>query len=252
MVQAGPPFLGLYSMIFSPFTVGIPVYNEEELIEQNIDRLLEYLKRIQTPFEVLIGSNGSTDRTVELGEMLPHRYPEVRFFHIPKRGVGRVFKRFMTEAHFGLLISLDMDLSVDLNFVEQALYHLDTNDIIIGSKKNGLQKRSSVRKAASALFVNCARRLINLEYDDYSIAAKAFRLTFLRRYESLIGEGTAYVIDIVYYIKRDGGRVIQIPVNCWDNRTSRFNLIHEGLYKFFNLGRLWLQHRAIPRFTGVS
>ena len=233
-------------MSFPPFTIGIPVYNEEELIEQNTVRLLDFLRSFQTPFEIIIGSNGSTDRTVALGGLLARRFPEVHFFHQPERGVGRVFRRFVGEAHYDLLISLDMDLSIDLHFIAQALELLKNYDIVVGSKKTGSQKRSRMRMAASAFFVNCARLLLNLDYDDYSLAAKAFRRPLLRRYESRIRGGTSYVIDMIYYIRRDGGRVIQIPVSCEDHRKSRFNLLYEGCSKFYNLGRLWRQRNATP------
>ncbi len=234
-------------MSSSGFTVGIPVYNEEELIERNTVRLLDFLGTLQTPFEIIIGSNGSTDRTVELGGALAGRFPNVRFFHVPERGVGRVFRRFVREAHYDVLISLDMDLSIELGFVTRALELMDNYDIVVGSKNLGTQKRSAVRIAASTLFVNCARWLLHVDYADYSIAAKAFRRSLLQRYEYLIGSGTAYVIDMVYYVSRDGGRVIQIPVDCEDHRQSKFNLIHEGFYKFYNLGRLWRQRNAAAR-----
>lgn len=231
-------------MSLPPFTVGIPVYNEEELIEENTVRLLDFLNTLHTPFEVIIGSNGSTDRTVELGTALAQCHSNVGFFHVPERGVGQVFRRVVLEARYDVLISLDMDLSIDMGFVPRALELMSDHDIVVGSKKLGSQKRSPVRVAASTLFLNCARWLLGLTYDDYSIAAKAFRRPLLERYEYLIGSGTAYVIDMVYYVSRDGGRVTQIPVDCEDHRSSKFNLIHEGFYKFYNLGRLWWQRDA--------
>lgn len=234
-------------MSYLPFTVGIPVYNEEELIEANAVRLLEFLGSLGSPFEIIIGSNGSTDRTVELGQALAARFPNVHFFHVPERGVGGVFRRFVREARYDILISLDMDLSIDLDFVTRALEAMRTHDIVVGSKNMGSQKRSLLRVAASTLFVTCARWLLKIDYADYSIAAKAFRRPLIERYEYLIGGGTAYVIDMVYYVSRDGGRVIQIPVNCEDRRQSKFNLIHEGFYKFYNLGRLWWQRNAAAR-----
>ncbi len=48
-------------------TVGIPVYNEEELLRASTLALVEFLRRRAEGFEVLLGSNGSTDRTVEIG-----------------------------------------------------------------------------------------------------------------------------------------------------------------------------------------
>jgi hypothetical protein len=51
---------------------------------------------------------------------------------------------------------------------------------------------------------------------------------------------TFYVVQLVYWARRDGKRLREIPVACMDLRESRFNLIHEGLYKFGNLFWLWL------------
>jgi len=230
----------------TPFTIGIPVYNEEEILIGNTLRLIEFLRRQKAPFEIILGSNGSTDRTVELGGRLAAEHPEVHFFHLPERGVGGAFRRFITDAHYDLLISLDMDLSIDLQFVTEALQLLERYDIVVGSKKMGTQKRSLSRLAASLLFVQCAKWLLGIDYADYSIAAKAYRRPVLQRYAALIQEGTAYVIDMVYYVQRDGGRVTQIPVHCEDHRTSKFNLVHEGIYKFANLARLWKnRHRSV-------
>lgn len=231
-----------------PFSIGIPVYNEEEILVENTLHLMDFLRRQGTPFEILIGSNGSTDRTLELGKKLAADHDPIRFFHLPVRGVGRVFRRFINEACYDRLISLDMDLSIDLNFVSEALRLLNDYDIVVGSKKMGTQKRAWMRLLASLLFVHCAKWLLGIDYADYSIAAKAYRRPVLQRYQYLINEGTAYVIDMVYYVQRDGGRVIQIPVHCEDHRSSKFNLVQEGLYKFSNLGRLWWKrNRAISR-----
>jgi glycosyltransferase involved in cell wall biosynthesis len=228
-----------------PFTIGIPVYNEEEILVENTLRLREFLQQFQTPFEILLGSNGSTDRTVELGKQLAIDHAGIRLFHLPQRGVGQVFQRFVHEARYDRLVSLDMDLSIDLNFVSEALHLLDEYDIVVGSKKMGTQDRSWMRLFASLLFVNCAKWLLGINYADYSIAAKAYRRPVLKHYQDLIKNGTAYVIDMVYYVQRDGGRVIQIPVHCEDHRSSKFNLIQEGLYKFANLARLWWNRNKV-------
>ncbi len=232
----------------TPFTVGIPVYNEEEILVENTHRLIEFLRPLHVPFEILLGSNGSTDRTVELGRKLEKEQAAVRMFHVPERGVGQVFQRFIHEARYDRLVSLDMDLSIDLNFVREALRLLDEYDIVVGSKKMGTQDRSLLRLFASLLFVNCAKWMLGIDYADYSIAAKAYRRPVLMHYESLIKNGTAYVIDMVYYVQRDGGRVIQVPVHCEDHRSSKFNLVHEGIYKFANLARLWWnRNKAVQR-----
>ena len=99
-------------------TVGIPVFNEEEILRPNTLRLVEYLRQRYDDFEVVLASNGSTDRTVELGTALAAQIPEVRFLHWPRPGVGRAFRRIAAVARYDWLVSMDMDLSVGLDFID--------------------------------------------------------------------------------------------------------------------------------------
>ena len=229
----------------TPFTVGIPVYNEEAILVANTERLLAFLDGLGREYEVLIGSNGSTDSTTTLGTDLSRRFPHVAFFHLPERGVGRAFREFVRRARHPFLVSVDMDLSVDLAFVTTALDLLETHDIVVGSKKMGNQKRSWFRRLGSDSFLHAVRLLLGLTFDDYSIAAKAFRVAVLRRFTGRINAGSSYVLEICYLTHRTGGRIVQVPVSCEDWRASKFNLAHEALYKYGHLLVLWLR-RGTP------
>jgi GT2 family glycosyltransferase len=227
----------------TPLTVGIPVYNEEAILVPNTERLMAFLDGLQRDYEVIIGSNGSTDSTTALGVDLSRRFPQVTFFHVPQRGVGLAFREFVRRARHPLLISLDMDLSIDLDFVTRALDLLESHEIVVGSKKLGKQKRSFVRRLASDTFLQMARLLLGVTYDDYSIAAKGYRVETARRFADRINEGSSYVIEMCFLTKRAGGRIVQIPVECEDWRQSKFNLLHEAVYKYSHLFGLWLTSR---------
>ena len=226
----------------TPFTVGIPVLNEEAILVPNTERLLHYLDGLGRDYEVLIGSNGSTDSTTTLGVDLSRRFPSrVTFFHLPEKGVGLAFKEFVRRARHPFLVSVDMDLSVDLEFVKTAVDLLETHDIVVGSKKMGNQKRTLFRQLGSDSFLQATRLLLGLTYDDYSIAAKAFRVEVLRRFIDRVNEGSSYVLEICYLTKNLGGRITQVPVTCEDWRQSKFNLWHEAFYKYSHLVRLWFR-----------
>jgi glycosyltransferase involved in cell wall biosynthesis len=224
-------------------TVGIPVYNEEAILVPNTERLLAFLNGLGREYEVIIGSNGSTDSTTALGVDLSRRFPQVTFFHLPQRGVGLAFREFLRRARYPLLISLDMDLSIDLDFVGRALALLESHEIVVGSKKLGKQKRSFIRRFASDSFLQIARLLLGVTYDDYSIAAKAYRVENARRFADRINEGSSYVLEMCFLTKQAGGRIVQIPVECEDWRQSKFNLVHEAIYKYGHLFGLWLKSR---------
>jgi hypothetical protein len=159
--------------------------------------------------------------------------------------VGKAFKEGVRRARYDRFITVDMDLSIHLDFIPHAYGLLERYDMVIGSKITGSQKRSRVRKAASGAFIVLARLLLGIYYHDYSIAAKAYRRETARRYIPYLDDKTFYVVHMVYRASLEGRRLTEVPVACEDLRSSRFNLIHEGVYKFGNLFLLWL--RSLPR-----
>lgn len=223
-------------------SVIIPVLNEEDIVEANTAALLAHLETLGRPYEVLLISNGSTDRTCLLGEKLAREHAAVRFFEIPERGVGRAFAMGAMAARHDLIVSVDMDLSIDLGFISRALDLLADYQIVVGSKKMGGQKRVLWRKAGSTAFILTVRLLLGLPFEDYSIAAKAYRREVVLAHLDQIDHGTSYVLDILYHALAEGGRAVETPVYCEDYRTSRFNLIHEALYRFRNVFRLWWRY----------
>lgn len=223
-----------------PFSLFLPVYNEEELLRANTEQLLQYLPRLKIGFEIILGSNGSTDATPQLGCELAAQHPEVQFFHLPEKGPGSAFREALDRMRYDCLVCMDMDLSTALDFIPTSLDLLDHQDIVIGSKKTGVETRSPVRRWGSDLFIAVSKTLTGLPFDDYSLGAKAYRKVVLQRYREVIDRGTFYVQHIIFLAYHDGFTIIQIPVHCTDERTSRFNLFQEGVYRFGRLFRLWL------------
>lgn len=230
-------------------TVFIPVFNEQDILEQNIRRLKAYLDRLPFPFEIMIGSNGSFDRTTAILQNMTMEAPWLSFFHLKRKGVGKAFVRGVRKARFNRIVSVDMDLSIDLCFIEKAYHLLSHVHVVVGSKKTGDQKRSLIRMAASQAFICCAKMLLGITYSDYSIAAKAYRTEAILPYLSGIDPHTFYVVLILHNAFHDGKSIVEVPVSCRDLRPSRFNLIHEGFYKFSRLFMLCARERFLPLLT---
>ena len=70
-------------------TVLVPAYNEEAGLKGNIERLREALADLQTPHEILIVDDCSTDRTPVIADELAQLHSDVRGVHHPtNRGIG--------------------------------------------------------------------------------------------------------------------------------------------------------------------
>ncbi|MBI4457160.1 MAG: glycosyltransferase family 2 protein [Acidobacteria bacterium] len=228
------------------FTIAIPVFNEESILLDNISRLCRYVKSLGD-YEILIGSNGSTDRTSELAHNLATVNPRIRAFEIPERKVGRIFRIFLEQARSDLLISLDMDLSTELEFIPRALELLKEHDMVIGSKKMGVQSRSLIRKMGSSLYIYCARNLLHLAAEDYSMGGKAYRVALFKNFLSALGNDTTYVVNCIYLAQLHKARIVEIPVSCQDFRQSKFNLAREAYDKYSHLIWLCWQHHCAKR-----
>lgn len=231
----------------SGLSIIIPVYNEADILIANTTRLRDYLLTLECPFEIIIVSNGSVDQTESLGHTLSHTFPELCFLKLPFKGVGRAFAAGVRQARFPNIVSLDMDLSIDLGFVPRAVNLLKVFEIVVGSKKMGSQHRTFIRKAGSTAFILTARALLGLSFEDYSIAAKAYQRQVVLAHLECIDHGTSYVLEIIFHVLSQGGRATEIPVHCEDFRPSKFNLIHEAIYRFHHLFRLWWRYRAMVR-----
>ena len=224
----------------------IPVYNEEEIIVENTKKLIDFLKKMKVRFEILICSNGSTDSTIEKGKELEKKFKgKIRFFSLPERGTGNAFKKNVLESKYENLISVDMDLSVDLNHIKKFSKLLKEYDVIIGSKQVGKQERSIFRIILSSTFILMTKLLLDICYTDYSMAAKAFKKKIIMKHLDKITSGSSYVINMIYLAKRDGYKIKEIPVLCEDKRQSKFNLFNEVLHRFNNLILLFIQERLL-------
>ncbi len=217
----------------------IPVYNEEEILESSVTAVHEYLVARGIEHEIVVASNGSTDNTEQIGRSLGDKYSWFRFFHMGERGVGRAFCYAAEKARGEILISLDIDLPADLKFIDYSVDLLKYCDMVVGSKTMGDQRRRLSRILGSVLYILFAQILFRLTISDYAPSTKAFRKSAVLPLIQHLDSWTGYVFELCVYFKLHDRRIVQIGVDCKDFRKSKFNLIHEGLFRYWHLFRCW-------------
>lgn len=216
-------------------SIVIPVYNEEKILEASSLKVHDYLESRHCQHEIIVVSNGSRDRTVEICAKLEKTYPWFRSFSLEKRGVGAAFAEGVRQARGEYIISVDIDLPIELAFIDYAEKLLEFCDILIGSKIMGSQDRSFIRIAASEFYIFITQICFGLTFSDYSIGAKGYRRSAILDALPFITDWTGYVFEICLHVKNRGGKILQIGIECVDRRRSRFSLVHEGLYRYTHL-----------------
>lgn len=226
-------------------SVIIPVYNEEEIIVENTTKVVEYLSRNPGRYEVVLSCNGCRDGSVELAKELSKKHP-IKVLSARQRGVGLAFRRAIDKASFDKIVSLDMDLTIDMDFIKWADALLNEADVVVGSKIMGVQRRSAFRRWGSLVYLRIASFLLGLPFHDYSPSGKAYRRQVMLKHLDFLSSdvGTSYVVETIYKIFRAGGKIVEMPIDCDDTRKSSFNLVDEAVYRYRHLFTLFLKSRA--------
>lgn len=112
-----------------------PAYNEEENLEETVEKAIPVLKSIAEKYELIIINDGSKDKTGEVAKKLQQKYPYIRIItHNPNRGYGAALKSGFYNSKFEWIVFIDADGQFDFSeitkFIEK---QRETNaDLVIG------------------------------------------------------------------------------------------------------------------------
>ena len=67
---------------------------------------------------------------------MSRQHGRVRFFHLTHKGVGRALREGVRMAAYDRIITVDMDLSISLDFIPEAYRMLDHSDMVIGKQNH--------------------------------------------------------------------------------------------------------------------
>ena len=137
-------------------SIVIPVYNEEKVLEKNVNKVLNILKKFYKDFEIVIVDNASTDNTLEIAKKLSTSYSRIRYIHLDQKGRGRALKVAWSSSNARILSYMDVDLSTKLNYLPRLIDALtkENYDITIGSrlmKESKVKNRTLIREVFSYL-----------------------------------------------------------------------------------------------------
>jgi dolichyl-phosphate beta-glucosyltransferase len=117
-------------------SVIIPAYNEEKRLPQTLREIDEYLKKQSFESEIIVVSDGSTDRTVEVVRNLMGEIKNLRILDF-KENIGKGFgvKEGILKALGNFRLFTDADNSTTIEQVEKMWpYFEEGYDIVIGSR----------------------------------------------------------------------------------------------------------------------
>jgi len=224
------------------FSVVIPVYNEEALLETAITDLVAHLEEIPLVWEVIIAENGSTDRTPEIARQLVKKFRNVRYLHVDEPNYGKALKQGILEARGIYVICDEIDI-IDVDFYKESLKLLmeEDWDMIIGSKLVGgaQDKRPWIRHLATRVINFLLKILLGFKGSD-THGLKAFKKSALIDIvNACVVDKDLFASEMVIRAERAGLKIKEIPVTIIEKRKPQIHLFKRVPNVLKNLWKLF-------------
>lgn len=206
---------------FNSFSVVIPVFNEEEIIEESINSILSICSRTNLDYEIIISENGSIDNTLSIAEKICNNYSEVILISSKTPNYGQALRDGFFKAHNPIIISFDIDYYSE-TFLKQALT-LEENYVALTASKRMMQSndgRKFIRKIATNIFVSILKILFNTSLSD-THGMKALKKEVVNKYiYDVVSTQDIFDTELLLRIERGGFKIKEIPAIVNEIRPS--------------------------------
>jgi len=223
-------------------SVIMPAYNEEKRLEVCFVKVVEVLKKLQKPFEIILEEDGSTDKTPEIMDRLAESYSYVKALHFPKRmGKGFGIRKCFEIARGEYIVLIDSDMEYPPEKIPELLNSIDGNDIVVGSRKIWINRKNGntkiLRAFLSRLYSKLIKSLFNVNLQDYQSGFKAFRRKVIESIQPLTSNGFEIDSEILIKASRRGFRIGFIPITYTYKGNSKVNIFRDPIKMFLSLLR---------------
>ncbi len=201
----------------------IPAYNEETIIENTLDRVLEFLSKKNYKWEVIVVDDGSSDKTSEIIKSL--RAQGVRLVkHDINMGKGAAIRTGVKKSKGKFIIFSDADLSVSIKNIDQFLTELKKSEVVIGSRRVlGAQiviPQPAMRENLGRGYTQLTRSVTGVKLSDFTCGFKGFRKAAAKNiFARTLIDRWAYDSEILFLAKKLGYKITELPIS-WKNRED--------------------------------
>ncbi len=224
-------------------SIVIPAYNEED----RIGGVLKKYANFHSSYEIIVVCNGCTDATVSIVEEMTRNDARIKLLVFKEKlgKGGAIIEGF--KASVGKMIGfIDADESVGTadftKLIEAARSNCD--GAIASRRMKGARipvKQPLRRRIASRAFNVLVKLIFGLTFEDTQCGAKIFRREVV---EAILGDlrsrGFEFDVELLWRMKMNGYRVLEVPITWRYDRGSKFSLLHAP-NMFLNLIRIRIQ-----------
>jgi glycosyltransferase involved in cell wall biosynthesis len=197
-----------------------PVYNEESVIAQFIDRVNKVMEKLQKyNFELIIVDDGSRDRSVEITKKIALKDNRIRIVELMRNyGQTAALSAGIDLAKGDIVITLDSDLQ---HFPEEIPLFLEKieegYDLVCGWRRE--RKEGIIRRWPSRIANYILHKISKVDIHDFGTTFRAYRKEILKEIE-LFGEMHRFIPALA---SRLGCKIAEIPIQNISRPVGKSN-----------------------------
>ena len=206
---------------FKNFSIVIPIFNEEEILEESANAIFSLCKRMEIDFEIIFSENGSTDETKAIAKELTNKHPQIKIISNPEPNYGNALKTGFEIAKNDLVISFDIDYYSE-SFLNEALKLESKYSGITASKRLGSSEdgRRFIRRLATNFFVILLKTLFGTKLSD-THGMKAIKKSEIEKFlPKVISTQDIFDTELLIRIEKNGGKIKEVPAKVNEIRPS--------------------------------
>jgi glycosyltransferase involved in cell wall biosynthesis len=231
----------------------IPAYNEENRIEPVLRDYGRYFQQeYHGKFQLVVVLNGCKDNTIGVVQKVATDYPFISFLDFPEAiGKGGALIEGLKLAPLAELIGyVDADGATPPRAFHDLVRKSGEADCVIGSRwlpESILHvEQTDRRRFASRVFHFIVELSFRMHIKDTQCGAKVMRRQAVEKIHSALRiADMAFDINLLYSLKREGFRVLEVPTEWTDKIGSKVTLFRTSLTMFLSVVRIRLIY--LPR-----
>lgn len=226
-------------------SIVIPAYNEEAIIEKNITELNKWCADKLCDYEIVVVSDGSTDRTHEIIEKKLSFDNIVDASYDKNRGKGGALKAGVIASSGDIIVTTDCDLAYGTEVIGEAVSYFEENkncDILIGSRSisnNGFDGYPLIRKIASKVYFKLISLYSGIKVSDSQCGFKCYRKEAANAlFSKLETTGFAFDLEILMRAFKKNYSVCELPVSIKVHNASKVSVIKDSVKMLNDIGKI--------------
>ncbi len=233
-------------------SIVIPAYNEEKKIEKDVREAFGYLRTRKMKGEVIVSTDGVTDRTNEIVKNLQKRFKNLHLIaYKSKIGKGMAIKKAIMMARGKYIMFADAGYCVPFSYIDDGIKKIDEGyDCALASrafKTSKIRVKQPIyRQLGSKLFGFIVRNIIGVPRNirDTQCGFKIYKHHAAKKlFKRLKTKSFMADIEIILRAKKSNYKMAQFPVEWINDSDTKFNPITGSFINMRDLFKIKLKYK---------